>query len=383
MKRSTERILTSHAGSLHRPTALREVMASRRDGQEFDAETDALVRESVAEVVRLQAECGVDIVNDGEYPKKSWQSYARGRMSGMEQRPGQAGARVGNAQITAREQPFFPDYFARRQHSAPFAQDSIHCVGPLQYTGQKEVQRDIAYLKEAISRTPVTEAVLTALAPGTIEHWLNNEYYRSDEEFLFAIADAMHVEYKAITDAGIVVQIDDPDLPDAWQIHPELAIPEYRKFQELRVEALNHALRDIPEEMVRLHICWGSGHHPHTQDLPLEHLIDLVYRVKAQCYSIEAANPRHEHEWAVFRDHPLPDGKLLMPGILGHAAPDFVEHPEAVAQRLERYASVVGRENVIGGTDCGLSRVANAEVQWAKFRALAEGARIATARLWR
>ena len=199
---------------------------------------------------------------------------------------------------------------------------------------------------------------------------------------VFAIADAMREEYKAIADAGLIVQLDDPGFPDGFVIHADMSVPEYRKFLEVRVEATNHAIRDIPEEQVRLHMCWGSFHHPHTQDLPLKEIIDLVYKVKAQCYSIEAANPQHEHEWEVFKDHPLPDGKILMPGILGHCAREFVEHPEAVAQRLERYASVVGKENVIGGTDCGLSRVAHPSIMWVKFKALGDGAAIASKRLW-
>ena len=203
---------------------------------------------------------------------------------------------------------------------------------------------------------------------------MRNSYYKTQEEMLFAIADAMHEEYKAITDAGIILQLDDPDLPDGYHVHADMSVEEYKRFADIRAEAINHAIRDCPEELVRLHICWGSTHHPHTQDIPLNDIIDIVYKVKAQCYSIEAANPQHEHEWTVFKDHPLPDGKILMPGVIGHCAREFVEHPEAVAQRLERYADVVGKENVIAGTDCGLQRVAHSSIQWAKFRAMREGA---------
>jgi 5-methyltetrahydropteroyltriglutamate--homocysteine methyltransferase len=388
VKRSTERILISHAGSLHGPEDLRQALNTKRPGEAFAPQVAERVKDAVAEVVRLQAEAGVDVVNDGEYTKGiliGWMTYAQGRLDGLERRhlrPGEAGA----DSIFAREEQVFPDYFAEAfggfGNLANYGQEAIVCSAPLKYIGQAEVQRDIEYFKAALAKVNVQEGFLTALAPGTIEHWLRNQYYKSDEEFLFALADAMHEEYRAITDAGIVLQVDDPDLPDAFQIHHEMSVAEYRKFADLRVEALNHALRDCPEELVRLHICWGSFHHPHTQDIPLRDIIDIVFKVKAQCYSIEAANPQHEHEWAVFEDVKLPDGKILMPGVLGHCAPEFVEHPELVAQRLLRYATLVGRENVIGGTDCGLSRVAHSSIQWAKFRAMAEGARIATKKLW-
>ena len=238
-------------------------------------------------------------------------------------------------------------------------------------------------MKAALAGIDGVEAFLPAVAPGTIEHWMENEYYQTDEEFLNAIADAMHEEYKAITDAGFLLQIDDPDLADAWQIHPEMSVPEYRKFAELRIEALNYALRDIPEESVRFHMCWGSYHGPHIYDIPLKDIVDLILKVKAQAYSIEASNPRHDHEWGVFEDVKLDDGKILIPGVTGHAS-DFVEHPELVAQRLVRYATLVGRESVIAGTDCGLgTRVGHPDIAWAKFEAMAEGARLATQELWR
>jgi 5-methyltetrahydropteroyltriglutamate--homocysteine methyltransferase len=392
MKRSTDRILTSHAGSLHRPDDLREMMAARRDGDPFDAALEQRVKEAVAEVVRLQAENGVDVINDGEYTKRSWQTYARGRLSGIEQRPLKPGEDPAYGSITARESRFFPEFFehglagfgrpAGVQSGGGFQQEGVFCVGPLTYIGQEEYKRDIAFIKDAAKGVANEGLVLTALAPATIEHWMRNQYYTTQEELLFAIADAMHEEYKAIAGAGIILQIDDPDLPDGFHVYPDMSVEEYRKFAAVRVEAINHAIRDIPEEMVRLHICWGSFHHPHTQDIPLRDIIDLVFQVKAQCYSIEASNPQHEHEWQVFEDVTLPDGKILMPGVLGHCAPAFVEHPELVAQRLVRYANLVGRENVIGGTDCGLSRVAHPSIQWAKFRAMAEGARIATKQLW-
>ena len=392
MKRSTDRIVTSHAGSLHRPDDLRDTMAARRDGDPFDAALEARVRDAVKEVVRLQAENGLDVVNDGEYTKRSWQTYSRGRLSGLEFRPLREGEDPTYGSITARESRYFPEFFAlglagfgRRQAAPPpaAAREGVFCVGPLTYIGQQEYHRDIALIKEAARGVQVEELVLTALAPGTVEHWMRNQHYAKQEDMLFAIADAMHEEYKAITDAGIVLQLDDPDLPDGYHVHPDMSVGQYREFADLRVEAINRAIQGIPEEMVRLHICWGSTHHPHTQDIPLKDIIDLVFKVKAQCYSIEAANPQHEHEWQLFEEVKLPEGKILMPGVVGHCAPEFVEHPELVAQRLERYAKLVGRENVIAGTDCGLQRVAHASVQWAKFRAMAEGARIASQRLWK
>ncbi len=389
MRRSTDRILTSHAGSLHGTPELIKLMESQPPGEPPGPGLAGQVQQAVKDVVRLQKENLVDVVNDGEYTKGlglGWMTYARQRLGGIEIRPLSEGERAGNQSITAREEIFFPDYFeaARAQFGGAggFARTAVYATGPLTYIGQSDTQRDIDYLKAAMSQNGVEEGFLSALAPGTIEHWLRNDRYKTEEEMVFAIADAMREEYKAIADAGLIVQLDDPGFPDGFVIHADMSVPEYRKFLEVRVEATNHAIRDIPEEQVRLHMCWGSFHHPHTQDLPLKEIIDLVYKVKAQCYSIEAANPQHEHEWEVFKDHPLPDGKILMPGILGHCAREFVEHPEAVAQRLERYASVVGKENVIGGTDCGLSRVAHPSIMWVKFKALGDGAAIASKRLW-
>ncbi len=386
MKRSTDRILTSHAGSLHRPDDLRETMQRRRDDEPIDDALAARIKEAVNEVIRLQVQNGVDVINDGEYTKRSWQTYARGRLSGIESRELGAKDDPMYGSIIARESRVFPEFFARSTapgvQAAQGPREGVFAVGPLQYTGAAETQRDIQYLKQAARGVQAAELFVSALAPATIEHWLRNQYYRSQDEMLFAIADAMHAEYKAITDAGLILQLDDPDLPDGYHVHPEMSVADYRRWAEVRVEAINHAIRDCPEELVRLHICWGSSHHPHTQDIPLRDIIDIVFKVKAQCYSIEAANPQHEHEWAVFEDVKLPEGKIIMPGVLGHCAREFVEHPELVAQRLIRYANLVGRENVIGGTDCGLSRVAHASVQWAKFRAMREGADIASKKLW-
>jgi 5-methyltetrahydropteroyltriglutamate--homocysteine methyltransferase len=258
----------------------------------------------------------------------------------------------------------------------------VVCTGPLTFVGHTALQADIDNLRAAVQGLPDVEPFLSAVAPGTIEHWMQNDYYQNAEDFLAAIADAMHEEYKAITDAGFLLQIDDPDLADAWQIQRHMRVADYRQFAALRIEALNYALRDIPEESVRFHMCWGSYHGPHTCDIPLRDIVDLVLTVKAVGYSIEASNPCHDHEWQVWKDVKLPDGKVLIPGVVGHAS-DFVEHPELVAERLMKYASVVGRERVIAGTDCGLgTRVGHPKIAWAKFQSLVAGARLATRQLW-
>ena len=248
--------------------------------------------------------------------------------------------------------------------------------------GQDYIQEDIRNFRAALAKHPAVEGFLPANSPGTIEHWLRNDHYRSDEELVFAIAEAMREEYKAIIDAGLILQIDDPDLPDGWQMFPDMSVADYRKYAQMRVDALNHAVRDLPEDQIRLHVCWGSGHGPHTHDIPLKDIVDIIFSVHAGSYSIEASNAVHEWEWAVFADFKLPQGKTLVPGVVGHSS-HFVEHPELVAQRLVRYANLVGRENVLAGTDCGLGgRVADPKIAWAKFRSMSDGAAIASKRLW-
>jgi 5-methyltetrahydropteroyltriglutamate--homocysteine methyltransferase len=387
MRRSTERILVSHAGTVPRPAALQALHATG-DGRR--AEFVAALPSAVREVVERQVRAGIDIVNDGELSKGNFSHYARERLGGLEQ-PAAPLPHVRDRNIVGRDAREFPDFHARgggrlRRVDSPLptsvgnVNPTILCTAPLTYIGREAAELDIANLKAATDGLEV-EAFLPAVAPGTIEHWLYNQYYSTDEELLFAIADAMHREYKLITDAGLNLQIDDPDLPDGWQMFPEMTVSDYRNYAELRVEALNHALRDIPEEQIRLHVCWGSGHGPHKNDIPLEAIVDLILKVKAQVYSIEAANPRHDHEWRVWKSVRLPEGKSLMPGVVGHAT-DIIEHPRLVADRLVRYAKIVGKENVIAGTDCGVgSRVFNAEIAWAKFEALAEGAGIASREL--
>jgi len=382
MKRSTERILVTHAGSLARPKDLMEMLLARNDGKPYDREAlPERLRSAVAEVAQKQIECGVDIVNDGELGKSNFSRYARERLSGFVERP--AGPDFKPTSIFGRDMIEFPDYFNRGgrtsigHHSRVF-----YCAEPLKYVGHDEVKADIENLKAALHGKQFEEAFLPAIAPGTMEHWMKNEYYPTEEAYLFAIADAMHEEYKAIVNAGFVLQIDDPDLADAWQMFPQMSVADYRKYQEMRIDALNHGLRDLPIDRVRFHMCWGSYHGPHKYDIPLKDIVDIVLKVRAGAYSIEASNPCHEHEWRVWEDVKLPDGKILIPGVVGHYS-DFIEHPQAIADRLVRYAKIMGRENVIAGTDCGIgSRVGHPQVGWAKFQAMAEGARLATKQLW-
>jgi 5-methyltetrahydropteroyltriglutamate--homocysteine methyltransferase len=379
MKRSTQRILVSHAGTVGRSPELRAMVIAKSKGEAYDAALlNSRIKSTVAEVVRQQVDNGIDIVNDGEVSKPGFSNYIRDRLGGVVERPMAPNAWF--SKIWGRDNKDFEEYFKAR--NTPPATEAV-CTGALSYIGQATVQADIDNFKAALKDVKVEEAFLPAVAPGTIEHWLRNEHYSKDEDFLSAIADACHEEYKAIVDAGFILQIDDPDLPDAWSIHPEFDFAAYRKFASLRIEALNQALKGLPADRVRFHTCWGSYHGPHMFDVPLKDIVDLILKVNAECYSIEASNPRHEHEYHVWEEVKLPAGKSLMPGVVGHCS-DFVEHPELVAERLIRYAKLVGRENVIAGTDCGLgSRVGHPKIALAKFAAMAEGARLATQRLWK
>jgi 5-methyltetrahydropteroyltriglutamate--homocysteine methyltransferase len=378
MRRSTDRIIVSHAGTLPKPEGL----------------TEAGLDEAVAAIVRKQAELGIDIVNDGELPKMhgGFNLYIRERMTGVTQHKRNENEEP-VAPVFGRDLLEFPGYHSsglggfnfgppsRNTGSPPAPQDPFYCSGTLSYVGQRNVEADIARLKAACEGLDV-EPYLPAISPGTIEHWLKNEYYPDRESLLFAISDVMHEEYKAITDAGIVLQIDDPDLPDAWQMFPQMSIADYRDYATLRMEAINRALQGIDPELVRHHVCWGSQHGPHKNDIALKEIVDIVVKVNSSCLSIEAANPVHEHEWVIWKDVKLPEGKTLMPGAVGHVT-DLIERPELVAQRLVRYASVVGRENVVAGTDCGIgTRVGHGEIAWAKLSSLVEGARLASKELW-
>lgn len=397
MRRSTERIITSHAGSLPRPERLREVWAKGSSLLE-DIELERLLRESVETIVEGQSAAGIDVPNDGELGKPmraatdlaAWGTYIFGRLSGFGPTPAGKGApdRALPGQpmriVGERwEQRAFPEFYAATA-SVPSTASRPSCIGSISYTGEQALKRDLDNLKTAVEAAGIKEAFVTSIAVGSLEMFCRgqNLHYASSEAFLEGIANALAVEYRAIVDAGFVLQIDDPGLPDTWDmLDPHPTIEEYKSYSIMRVEALNEALREIPEDRVRYHICWGSWHGPHTTDLPLSDILSVMMQVKAQAYSVEAGNVRHEHEYKIWRDVKLPDGKILMPGVVSHAT-NVVEHPEVVADRIIQYAKLVGRENVIAGTDCGLGGRVHPEIAWAKLRALSEGAALATRELW-
>src|SRR6185437_5054342 len=329
--RSNERILTTHAGSLPRPALIRELLTARKDGKIAEpARLDAELPAAVREVVAKQIEVGLDSVDDGEFGKVNFTTYVMDRVSGLEMRPPDPKAYQYRLNMIARDERKFPEYFAKVYPAPTIAGGLPHCVGPLKYTGHAQVARDIANLKAAAAGKNVAELFVPTNTPGTAEHWMINTYYPNQEALVFAIADCLHEEYKTITDAGLVLHLDDPDLPDGWNIFPDMDRKAYRKYAELRVDALNHALKGIPKELVRLHVCWGSFHGPHHDDIPLDEIIDLIFKVPADSYSIEASNPCHEHEWRVFEKAKLPDGATLVPGVVGHFS-DFIEHPAPIA----------------------------------------------------
>ena len=395
MRQSTERILTTHAGSLPRPDALREAWSKPTTGQE--RELEQLLRSSVSDVVKAQVAAGVDVPNDGEFGKPmraasdlaAWGTYIYGRISGFGPTP--PGAAAPDRTPPGHPMRIVGERWEQREFSEFYAKDSLvpavatrpTCIGPVRYTGEDALRRDLANLKAASDATGIEEAFVTSIAVGSLEMFCRgqNAHYPTAETFLAAIAEALAVEYRSIVDAGFVLQLDDPGLPDTWDmLDPHPTLDEYKRYAMLRVDALNHALRDLPEDRIRYHICWGSWHGPHTMDIPLRDIVDVMLRVKAQAYSVEAGNVRHEHEFKVWRDVKLPDGKLLIPGVVSHAT-NVVEHPEVVADRLVAYANVIGRENIIGGTDCGLGGRVHPQIAWAKLRSLAEGARLATRQL--
>jgi len=387
MAEKSNRIRVTHAGALPRSPDLAKLVWAKADHRPYDeAELERRLHNELAEIVRHQVDTGIDSINDGELSKTSFTQYCASRISGFETRPYDASRDPAPLNIGARDIRRFREYFAAGH--AKFVnldppKNVFICNGPLKYVGQAELQEDIANFKAALQGVKYNEAYMPANTPGTIEHWLRNEHYPDVESYLEAIADCMREEYTAIVGAGFRLQIDDPDLPDGWLMYPDMSVAEYRKYARLRVDALNHALRDIPREKIRLHVCWGSFHGPHYDDIPLKDIADLLFRVRASEYSIEASNPAHEHEWNVFETTKLPAGAKLIPGVVGHCT-DFIENPELVAQRLLRYAKLVGRDNLMAGTDCGLGpRVKDGKIAWAKLEALVEGARLATKELWR
>jgi 5-methyltetrahydropteroyltriglutamate--homocysteine methyltransferase len=380
MQRSTQRILTTHAGRLSDRNELAELRRATQSSS--DPAADTHLHERMAAIVRRQIETGIDIISDGELGKFGGFDYYSRRMSGISTRKPAPGEPILMSQRTNERLEFKEFYEDLQLLRDAGGTERMVCNAPLRYIGEAEVQRDIAVFKAALQGTTSSEQFMCVLAPGWIEHSLWNEYYANDEEFLFAIADAMKHEYRAIVDAGFILQLDDPGLPDTFDmIVPSPSIEEYRRFAEIRVEALNHALKGLPQDRIRYHICWGSWHGPHTNDLPLASVVDLMLRITAGAYSVEAANPRHEHEWKVWRDVKLPDGKILIPGVVSHAS-NVVEHPEVVADRIVRYAELVGRENVVAGTDCGMGGRVHRQIGWAKLDALVKGAELASRQLW-
>jgi 5-methyltetrahydropteroyltriglutamate--homocysteine methyltransferase len=387
MLRSTDRIVTSHAGALEQPESLRPAIKARDERQPYDeAGFNAQLRDAVAEVVRNQLTCGLDSVCDGEFGKQNFTSYVGARMSGYEPKVVDPARSLPPSATLHRDVDAYPGYYARRGDTlygrgTNLGRTRVTCTGPLAYIGQQAIQTEIENLRQALAGQTYQEAFLPAAGPGILSNSTINEYYPNEEAFLWALADAMHEEYQAIVDAGFLLQVDDPHLLIAWQHHPDMAIADYRRHLEMMVGAVNHALRGIPPERVRLHTCWGSWIGPHTGDVPLRDVAEVLLTVNVNCLSIEASNPQHEPDWRVWEQVKLPPDKVLMPGVVGHFS-DFIEAPELIADRLVRYARLVGRENVVAGTDCGLRRVGHPEIAWAKFRAMAMGAQLATKQLW-
>jgi 5-methyltetrahydropteroyltriglutamate--homocysteine methyltransferase len=401
MRSSKDRILVSHAGNLPRPVELDELIDGGKATQGANtAEYAKRLPAAVKWIVDRQADLGVDIVNDGEYAKAgSYGGYIQERVTGYSMVPADPNRKPKRAGTAERDRRDFPGFFVsglwfagsggpvRPGFMTPGEvrntnlRETRACTGPVTYTGQDKVKTDIDNLKAAIAGKDV-EGYIAALGPLSLGAGVRNEYYKSEDEYMMAVAEAVREEYKAITDAGLIVQVDEPEFCTSWMFYPEWSVEEYRKYLGFCVDVLNHSIEGLPEELIRFHTCWGSGHRPHTNDIELKHIADLMVKIRARQYSIEAANVRHEHEYHVWEQVKLPAGRMLMPGVISHAT-DLVEHPELVAERLVQYAERVGKENVQTGTDCGIgSRVGHEEVVWAKLKAMSEGAAIASKKLW-
>jgi 5-methyltetrahydropteroyltriglutamate--homocysteine methyltransferase len=405
MRNSNTHILTSQAGSLPRPDDLVELNRKRMEGEAVDpTEYAARLRQATEEVVRKQAQLGIDVPGDGEYGKAmgqrvdygAWWSYSFQRLGGLElmvdaaevpQNPPKSGEVRLTTFANRRDWTTFSEAYSDPESGvSPRARSGRRlalpvCTGPLTYIGQDAIKTDIENFKAGLAAAGVEEGFMTSIAPGSASR-IGNTYYASEEEFIFACADAMREEYKAIIDAGLVLQLDDPSIAENWDmVNPEPTVEAYRKFTMVRVEALNHAIKGLPEDRMRFHLCWGSWHGPHTTDIPMRDIVDVMLAINVAGYSFEAGNVRHEHEWRVWKDVKLPDGKLIMPGVVSHAT-NVVEHPELVADRIVRFAELVGRENVIAGTDCGLGGRIHPQIAWAKLGSLVEGASLATKQLW-
>ncbi|MEN3306087.1 MAG: 5-methyltetrahydropteroyltriglutamate--homocysteine methyltransferase [Micromonosporaceae bacterium] len=404
MRRSSDRILTSHAGSLPRPPDLIDFNRAHIVGESTDEEAfENRLRDAVADVVRRQRDTGIDLPNDGEYGHAmgnqvdygAWWTYVFPRLGGLEladakqlwemqPRRSEPGTVVLTTFPDRRDWQAFAEAYNDPDSGVTVGRSPVTfpvCRSPLTYRGQQAVARDIANAKAAMAAAGVEEGFLNAVAPGSCSRFAN-EYYESDEEFLWACAEVMREEYKSIVDAGLILQLDDPCIAENWdQINPAPSVEDYKAFTMVRVAALNHAIRDLPAERIRFHLCWGSWHGPHVTDIPMADIVDVMLSVNAGAYLFEAGNVRHEYEWKVWRDVKLPDGKIIVPGVVSHAT-NLVEHPEVVADRIVRFAEGVGRENVIAGTDCGLGGRIHPQIAWAKLESLAKGAELATSRLW-
>jgi 5-methyltetrahydropteroyltriglutamate--homocysteine methyltransferase len=404
MRDSRDRIITSHAGSLPRPDALIAANQTRQTGGDVgETQFQQQLQDAVVDVVRRQKNLGVDVPGDGEYGKSmghrvnygAWWHYSFSRLGGLDpngpalydmaphrSQPGQVAL---TSFSDRRDRQRFAAAYADPESgitTGPRAPNWPMCVGPITYIGQDAIARDIANFKAGLQANGVGEGFMTAIAPGSACR-IANRYYKTEQEFMFACANALREEYKAIIDAGLVLQLDDPSIAENWdQINPEPSVAEYKKFTMLRVEALNEAIKGLPQDRIRFHLCWGSWHGPHTTDIPMRDIVDVMLAINTGAYSFEAGNVRHEHEYRVWQDVKLPDGKVILPGVVSHAT-NVVEHPELVAERVVRFAKLVGRERVIASTDCGLGGRVHADIAWAKLEALAQGAALASKELWR
>ena len=395
MPATPNRILTTHVGSLVRTPELLPYLKKIEEGENYDETAfAACLTDSVAGVVRRQAEAGVDIVSDGEYGKTgNWAFYVHQRITGFTERPSTAEEQKNPLITMSRGRDFedFPEFYAEYFPTQGFkvrsAAVTTVCNAPIRYIGHAQIQRDIANFKAALAKVNVVDGFLPVVAPGSAFPIYKNEYYPDDQSLLWALAKACREEYKAVLDAGLRVQIDDAFLPYTYErLVPPMALGDYRKWAELRIEAINHAIEGLPQDRIRYHICWGSWNAPHTHDVPLKDIVDLLLKLRVGAYQFEAGNVRHEHEWRVWKDVKIPEDRVLIPGVISHVT-NVVEHPELVAERLIRFAEIVGRERVMAGSDCGfaqapMTRRVHPSIQWAKLRAQAEGARIASAKLW-
>lgn len=399
MRRSTDHILTTHGGNLPRPADLDALLV---DADANQAEIAVRLPKAVREVVEKQIECGVDIINDGEYVKAanmgSYTSYIQQRVTGWESLPRDPAApskRAGPGERDRRDFPGFyesglwfagaggpvrPGFMTPGNAPKRPATEKV-CTSALTYIGQDEIAKDIDALKKGLEGKSDVDGFIAALGPLSAGAGARNAFYRDERDYMMAVGAAMREEYKAITDAGLIVQIDEPEFATSWMFYPDWSVDQYRDYLEFAVEVINHAVEGLPEEQIRFHMCWGSGHRPHVHDIEFKHIVDLMLKINAQCYTFEASNVRHAHEWRIWEEVKLPAGKIICPGVVGHMT-DLVEHPELVAERLVNVGKLVGMENIQGGTDCGIgSRVGHPEVVWAKLSAMAEGAAIATKKL--